>query len=48
MRELFGLHEDLEEEELGEDASGRSSHGGPPDGRLAEVHDLRRRRRKGP
>ncbi len=48
VRELFGLHEDLEEEELGEDASGRSSHGGPPDGRLAEVHDLRRRRRKGP
>ena len=47
VRELFGLHEDLEEEELGEDASGRSSHGAA-DGRLAEVHDLRRRRRKGP
>jgi glutamyl-tRNA reductase len=48
VRELFGLHEDPEEEEFGEDAAGRSSHGGPPDGRLAEVHDLQRRRRKGP
>jgi glutamyl-tRNA reductase len=48
VRELFGLHEDSDEEGFGEDAAGRSSHGGPPDGRLAEVHDLRRRRRKGP
>ncbi len=48
VRELFGLHEDPEEEGFGEDAAGRSSHGGPADGRLAEVHDLRRRRRKGP
>ncbi len=47
VRELFGLHEDPEEEGFGEDAAGRSSHGGPADGRLAEVHDLRRRR-KGP
>ncbi len=49
VRELFGLHEDPEEEGFGEDAAGRpSSLGGPPDGHLAEVHDLRRRRRKGP
>jgi glutamyl-tRNA reductase len=48
VRELFGLHEDPEEEGFGEDAVGRSSHGGPAEGRLAEVHDLRRRRRKGP
>jgi glutamyl-tRNA reductase len=48
VRELFGLHEDPEEEEFGEGASGRSSVVGPPDGHLAEVHDLRRRRRKGP
>ncbi len=48
VRELFGLHEDPEEEWFGEDASGRSSIGGPPDVHLAEVHDLRRRRRKGP
>ncbi len=50
VRELFGLHEDVEEEEegFGEDAVGRSSIGGPPDGRLAEVHDLQRHRRKGP
>jgi glutamyl-tRNA reductase len=48
VRELFGLHEDPEEEEFGEDTAGRPSHGGPPDVHLAEVHDLRRRRRKGP
>ncbi len=48
VRELFGLHEDPEEEGFGEDTAGRSSRGGPPDGRLAEVHDLQRRRRKGP
>jgi glutamyl-tRNA reductase len=48
VRELFGLNEDPEEEGFGEDTAGRSSHGGPADGRLAEVHDLRRRRRKGP
>ncbi len=47
VRELFGLREDAEVQAPGED-TGRSSIGGPPDGRLAEVHDLRRRRRKGP
>jgi glutamyl-tRNA reductase len=48
VRELFGLHEDPEEEGFGEDTARRPSVGGPADGHLAEVHDLRRRRRKGP
>ncbi|MFI5004658.1 MAG: glutamyl-tRNA reductase [Solirubrobacterales bacterium] len=41
VRELFGLREDAESQTPGEDTT-------RPDGRLAEVHDLRRRRRKGP
>jgi glutamyl-tRNA reductase len=41
VRELFGLREDDESQAPAEDTT-------RPDGRLAEVHDLRRRRRKGP
>jgi glutamyl-tRNA reductase len=43
VRELFGLRGDDEEETAADDAAAAS-----PDGRLAEVHDLQRRRRKGP
>jgi glutamyl-tRNA reductase len=48
VRELFGLREDAEARASGEDTAGRPPVGGPADERLAEVHDLRRRRRKGP
>lgn len=41
VRELFGLREDDESRTPGEDTA-------RPDGKLAEVHDLRRRRHKGP
>jgi glutamyl-tRNA reductase len=41
VRELFGLREEDESQIPGEDTA-------RPDGRLAEVHDLGRRRRKGP
>jgi glutamyl-tRNA reductase len=43
VRELFGLRGDEEDEAASGDAAA-----GPPDGRLAEVHDIQRRRRKCP
>jgi glutamyl-tRNA reductase len=43
VRELFGLRGDDEEEGAAEGDAASS-----PDGRLAEVHDLQRHRRKGP
>jgi glutamyl-tRNA reductase len=45
VRELFALQEDGEQEASGEGASARAPG---QDSELAEVHDLQRRRRKGP
>jgi glutamyl-tRNA reductase len=47
VRELFGLHDEADEEAGAEDAAGGPANGRAGDHKLAEVHDLQRRRRKG-